>query len=68
MTINDLMGLLSVYGEDYTFTETFCYPVDFYGYTYDVVAIGEQCWFAENLRTTQYSNGDSPRNPRVYGA
>ncbi|MDA8772253.1 fibrobacter succinogenes major paralogous domain-containing protein [Flavobacteriales bacterium] len=59
VTINDLMGLLSVYGEDYTFTETLCDPVDFHGYTYDVVAIGEQCWFAENLRTTQYSNGDS---------
>ena len=59
VTINDLMGLLSVYGEDYTFTETLCDPVDFHGYTYDVVAIGEQCWFAENLRNTQYSNGDS---------
>jgi len=59
VTINDLMGLLSVFGEDYTFTETLCDPVSFHGYTYDVVAIGEQCWFAENLRTTQFSNGDS---------
>ena len=28
------------------------------GYTYEVVAIGEQVWFAENLRTTVYANGD----------
>ena len=28
------------------------------GYTYDVVTIGEQVWFAENLRTTVYANGD----------
>ena len=28
------------------------------GYTYDVVTIGDQVWFAENLRTTVYANGD----------
>ena len=28
-------------------------------YTYELVAIGEQCWFAENLRTRIYANGDS---------
>jgi uncharacterized protein (TIGR02145 family) len=28
------------------------------GHTYDVVEIGDQCWFAENLRTTTYLNGD----------
>jgi uncharacterized protein (TIGR02145 family) len=28
------------------------------GHTYDVVEIGDQCWFAENLRTTVYGNGD----------
>ena len=32
------------------------------GYTYDVVQIGDQCWFAENLRTTVYENGDSIPN------
>jgi uncharacterized protein (TIGR02145 family) len=30
----------------------------FDGYTYDLVAIGSQCWFAENLRTEHYMNGD----------
>jgi len=33
--------------------------VDFNGYTYNLVAIGDQCWFAENLRTEHYANGDS---------
>jgi uncharacterized protein (TIGR02145 family) len=32
--------------------------VTFDGYTYDLVAIGDQCWFAENLRTEHYNNGD----------
>jgi len=27
------------------------------GYSYDVVQIGCQCWFAENLRTTTYADG-----------
>ena len=29
------------------------------GYTYDVVLIGNQCWYAENVRTTVYRNGNS---------
>ena len=28
------------------------------GYSYSTVLIGDQCWFAENLRTTVYGNGD----------
>jgi uncharacterized protein (TIGR02145 family) len=31
----------------------------FDGYTYDLVAIGDQCWIAENLRTEHYTNGDA---------
>ena len=34
-------------------------PVLFDGYQYNVVEIGDQCWFAENLRTEHYANGDS---------
>jgi len=33
--------------------------VTYGGYTYDLVAIGDQCWFAENLRTEHYANGDA---------
>ena len=29
------------------------------GYTYDLVAIGDQCWFAENLRSDTYANGEA---------
>ena len=35
-----------------------CAPVDFDNHTYGVVQIGNRCWFAENLRTTVYANGD----------
>ena len=36
-----------------------CLDVEMDGYTYSVVQIGDQCWFAENLRTAVYANGDS---------
>ena len=32
--------------------------VNFNGYDYELVEIGGQCWFAENLQTTSFSNGD----------
>lgn len=32
------------------------------GHIYPVVQIGEQTWFAENLRTTAYANGDPIRS------
>lgn len=31
--------------------------VTYWGYDYDLAAIGDQCWFAENLRTTKYADG-----------
>ena len=33
-------------------------PVSYQGYDYKTVQIGEQCWFAENLRAENYRNGD----------
>jgi uncharacterized protein (TIGR02145 family) len=33
--------------------------VTFDGHTYALVAIGTQCWFAENLRSDTYRNGDA---------
>ena len=35
--------------------------VDFDNYTYEVVAIGGQCWFAENLRTSTFQDGTVSR-------
>ena len=32
-------------------------PVEFGGYGYSTVAVGGQCWFAENLRSENYQNG-----------
>ena len=34
-------------------------PVNYQGYDYTTVLIGEQCWFAENLRSENYENGDA---------
>jgi uncharacterized protein (TIGR02145 family) len=34
-------------------------PVSYQGYDYATVLIGEQCWFAENLRNELYLNGDA---------
>ena len=35
-----------------------CESVEHNQYLYSVVKIGEHCWFAENLRTFQFANGD----------
>ena len=32
--------------------------IGYSGYDYETVQIGEQCWFAENLRNEHYANGD----------
>ena len=55
--VNDLMQLLSSFGTDCAPTEepetaewTCGDPVDYHGYDYTTVQIGEQCWFAENAR------------------
>ena len=53
-------------GADTTFTYT-CAPffgecgdpVSYQGYDYATVLIGDQCWFAENLRNELYNNGDT---------
>ncbi|MBN32253.1 MAG: hypothetical protein CL845_09760 [Crocinitomicaceae bacterium] len=34
-------------------------PINYHGYDYATVQIGEQCWFAENLRNEYYANGES---------
>ena len=58
--LNDLLDLLSAYG-DCGAEESLWQcgdPLEYQGYDYETVQIGEQCWFAENLRVENYSNGD----------
>ena len=51
-------------GADTTFSYT-CFewqcgdPLEYQGYEYETVQIGEQCWFAENLRAENYRGGGS---------
>lgn len=40
--------------------------VTYDGYDYATVAIGTQCWFAENLRTQHYANGDFIPGPSMF--
>ena len=56
--IDDLIGLLTVFGTCIEEAQP-CEPISMDGHTYAVVPIGDQCWFAENLRTTSYRNGDT---------
>jgi uncharacterized protein (TIGR02145 family) len=62
--VNDLLDLLSSFGsecapEPETAEWTCGDVVNYHGYDYNTVLIGGQCWFAENLRTQNYSNGDA---------
>ena len=69
VSVNDLLVLLAVHGtcppypewpDEPTDTTWACGdPLTYWDYDYTTVLIGDQCWFAENLRTEQYSNGDS---------
>ena len=61
--VNDLMNLLSVYnlacGELPEAAPWQCGdPLSYQGYDYQTVQIGDQCWFAENLRAENYRDGD----------
>ena len=42
------------------------FTVNYHGYDYELVEIGDQCWFAENLRTTSYRNGEVISNENSY--
>ena len=63
INVNDLLGQLAVYNLcfDLSDIEFDCGldKVNYQGYEYSTVQIGEDCWFAENLRATAFLNGDS---------
>ena len=73
--LNDMLDLLSSYGlgcADWQCGD----PISYSGYDYSTIAFEGTCWFAENLRTLAYSNGedipfnltDSQWNYADYGA
>ena len=59
--LNDLLDLLSAYGDCGAEESPWqCGdPLEYQGHGYETVQIGEQCWFAENLRIESYENGDA---------
>ena len=68
VSMTDLLDLLTVFGtcaeeepeEDPEVAEWSCGdPLEYQGYDYETVQIGEQCWFAENLRSENYRNGEA---------
>ena len=60
-TVSDLIPFLGVFGAcDDTPTPWTCGDTLVYGETsYATVAIGDRCWFKNNLATLVYTNGDS---------
>ena len=70
--LNDLLDLLSAYGDCGAEESAWqCGdPLEYQGYDYETVQIGEQCWFAENLRKLDFvfpGNDDkSISEPRAY--
>ena len=69
--LNDLLDLLSAYGNCGA-EETLWQcgdPLEYQGYDYETVQIGEQCWFAENCRflpEVYSSENGSDTIPRAY--
>ena len=55
----DLLDLLSAFGTCSEIPWSCGDPLEYQGYDYETVQIGEQCWFAENLRSENYENGDA---------
>lgn len=58
--VDDLMNVLSVYGETAIDDGSFICGdrLNYQGYEYATVLVGGQCFFAENLRSKNYQNGD----------
>ena len=68
-----LLGYYTFIGGDISIFEREAVPKDAEGYIYETVEIGDQVWFAENLKTAEYSAGESwcyeddDENCEVYG-
>jgi uncharacterized protein (TIGR02145 family) len=58
VSMTDLLDLLTVFGTCNEVPWSCGDPLEYQGYDYETVLIGEQCWFAENLRAERYSNNE----------
>ena len=56
--MTDLLDLLSVFGTCNETPWSCGDPLEYQGYDYETVQIGEQCWFAENLQAERYRDGE----------
>jgi uncharacterized protein (TIGR02145 family) len=67
--LNDLLDLLGAYGDCGAEESPWqCGdPLEYQGYDYETVQIGEQCWFAENLRAENYRNGEAVSSQEDWG-
>ena len=59
VSMTDLLDLLTVFGTCNEVPWSCGDSLEYQGYDYETVQIGEQCWFAENLRAENYGNGDA---------
>lgn len=57
--MTDLLDLLTVFGTCNEIPWSCGDPLEYQDYDYETVQIGEQCWFAENLRTSTYRSGET---------
>ena len=55
--MSDLLELLTSFGTCMEVPWACGDPLDYQGYDYETVQIGEQCWFAENLQAGTFRNG-----------
>ena len=65
--LNDLLDLLSAYGDCGSEESVWqCGdPLEYQGYDYETLQIGEQCWFDENLRALNYLDGSTISNSSI---
>jgi len=65
VSMPDLLDLLTVFGTCNEIPWSCGDPLEYQGYDYETVQIGDQCWYAENLRAENYSNGDPIEHPTL---
>ena len=65
VSMTDLLDLLSVFGTCNEIPWSCGDHLEYQGYDYETVQIGEQCWFAENCRFMPFVGGGFQEEPSV---